>query len=93
MPCGGTELKRLALVILAILAVVIVLKAQNATPQGAPPPGGPRARDQNPSRPIKRVSSLVNVLGPQVDVGDAAVSGRTTDISQRISYQGIPFPC
>jgi hypothetical protein len=36
MPCGGTELKRLALVILAILAVVIVLKAQNATPQGGP---------------------------------------------------------
>ena len=46
---GGVEVKKLAFVVLAILAIVIVLKAQNSTPRAAPPPG-PGARKQSPAQ-------------------------------------------
>jgi cytochrome c oxidase cbb3-type subunit 3 len=49
-PIRGVEVKKLAFIVLAIFAAVIVLKAQNSTPQGARPPRSPAARNQNPAQ-------------------------------------------
>jgi len=78
---GGTEVKKLAFVILAVLAVVIVLKAQNATPQGAPPPGGPGARNQNPAQAEAAERGRKEFVGACGSChGEDATGGRGTDL-------------
>lgn len=73
-------MKKLAFVILAILAVVIGLKAQNSTPQGAPPRGS-GARNQNPAQ----TEAVERGRKAYLDTcaachGEDATGGRGTDL-------------
>lgn len=74
-------MKKLAFVILAILAVVIVLKAQDSAPQGAAPPRGAGARNQ------KSAQAEAAERGRKVYLdscaachGEDATGGRGTDL-------------